>query len=62
MDPVAITASAISLARFLLQQVERHKNGELTDEELEASWNALQVSRDATKSIWQDAKKAGGYV
>jgi len=60
-DPVAVTASAIALARFLLEQVERHQNGDMTDEQLQAAWDALQVRRDVTKQLWTDAKQQGGF-
>lgn len=54
-------ASFAALARWAMEQIERHQNGEMTDEELQAAWDALQVSRDATKGLWADAKRAGGY-
>ena len=61
MDPIAVTASIISLTRFLLEQIERHKAGDISDDDLNAMWTDLQVQRTATKSLWQDAKLRGGY-
>lgn len=58
---VATIASMVSLIRYLSQQVERHQNGELTGDELTALWASLQVTRDATKMLWLDAKAKGGY-
>ena len=59
---VATVASFAALARWAAEQIERHQNGEITDAELEASWDGLAISRDATKGLWADAKVQGGYT
>ena len=57
-DPIAVTASAISLANYLLTMVDEYNDGKMSAEEFSERWGRLQVRRELTKGIWQDAKRA----
>ncbi len=57
----ATAASLVSLAIYAMDQVRLHQAGEITDEELQSRWDALQVRRNDTRGIWADARAQGGY-
>ena len=57
----SLTISAIALARFAIEQIERG-NTELTREQLDAGWAKLAARRAETKELKQAAKEVGGYT
>ena len=61
MNPIPTALAVTQLIKYLVELKEQNEAGELTDEQFDEAWTALNVRRQATKTIWTDAKAQGGY-